>query len=248
MLLRAAGLALSFIINLCALTVATRASAQPADGAKTGAGSVSDDAKAHYRKGVVHYNLDEFRKAVEEFKAAYRLYPDPTFLYNIAQCHWKLNEANEAISFYRKYLRERPDAQNRDQVEKRIEELEALAATQSRARDPGPATPPPVTAAPPPVTPPAPAESAAASPPPAVPPASSVVSPSAQPAPVVGAVSDGSSSSPASPPIYKRWYVWAGVGAIVLAGVVTAVALSGGGGEPTYYRGDLEPRITIPTR
>ena len=48
------------------------------------------EAKLHYDQGTVHFNLDEWPQAIEEFKAAYRLYPDAIFLYNIAQCHRKL--------------------------------------------------------------------------------------------------------------------------------------------------------------
>ena len=83
------------------------------------------EAKAHYDQGTVHFNLDEWPQAIEDFKAAYRLYPDAIFLYNIAQCHRKIGDAAEALSFYKKYLRERPDAPNRPEVEKRIDELEA---------------------------------------------------------------------------------------------------------------------------
>jgi len=41
----------------------------------------------------------------------------------------------------------------------------------------------------------------------------------------------GAASSPAageSPPVYKRWWFWTGLGAVVAAGIVTAVVLSSG--------------------
>ena len=102
------------------------------------------EAKAHYDQGTVHFNLDEWPQAIEDFKAAYRLYPDAIFLYNIAQCHRKMGDAAEALSFYKKYLRERPDAPNRAEVEKRIDELEATQAAQAKSREAPPAglTPP----------------------------------------------------------------------------------------------------------
>ena len=102
------------------------------------------EAKAQYDRGTVHFNLDEWPQAIEDFKAAYRLYPDATFLYNIAQCHRKMGSAAEALSFYKKYLRERPDAPNRPEVEKRIDELEAAQAAQAKSREaPPPGVAPP---------------------------------------------------------------------------------------------------------
>jgi tetratricopeptide (TPR) repeat protein len=101
------------------------------------------EAKAHYDQGTVHFNLDEWPQAIEEFKDAYRLFPDATFLYNIAQCHRKMGNVAEALSFYKKYQRERPDAPNRAEVEKRIEELEAAKASKAREVPPPPPSAPP---------------------------------------------------------------------------------------------------------
>lgn len=45
-------------------------------------------------------------------------------LYNIAQCHQKLGHVDEALTFYKTYLRRAPDALNRSEVERRIQDLE----------------------------------------------------------------------------------------------------------------------------
>jgi tetratricopeptide (TPR) repeat protein len=82
-------------------------------------------ARAHYESGVAHYNLDEFAAALAEFTEAYRTKPDPSFLFNIAQCHRKLGDADAAVDFYHKYLRNLPDAPNRADVERLIAELRA---------------------------------------------------------------------------------------------------------------------------
>jgi tetratricopeptide (TPR) repeat protein len=100
---------------LCA-AVAPAARGAPAD-ARPGA------ARAHYESGVAHYNLDEFAAALAEFTEAYRTKPDPSYLFDIAQCHRKLGNADAAIDYYRKYLRNKPDAPNRDDVERTIAEL-----------------------------------------------------------------------------------------------------------------------------
>ena len=88
-------------------------------------------AKAKYESGVRHFDLAEFEPALADFKEAYRNKPDPVFLYNIAQCHRKLGHADEAISFYQTYLRKAPDAKNREEVERRISELQAIRNAES---------------------------------------------------------------------------------------------------------------------
>ena len=90
-----------------------------------------------------------------EYEAAYERKPLPGFLYNIAQCHRNLGNYKQAIFGYRNYLRQVPDAANREAVEALIDELE----TEQRAREDAAArerldhqpTPPPPRAAHPPL-------------------------------------------------------------------------------------------------
>jgi tetratricopeptide (TPR) repeat protein len=82
-------------------------------------------AKQHFEAGVSHSDLAEWEQALVEFKEAYRLKSDATFLYNIAQCHRKLGHVDDALAFYKTYLRRAPDAANREKVDRRILELEA---------------------------------------------------------------------------------------------------------------------------
>jgi len=81
-------------------------------------------AKALYQAGVLQYNLSEFQKALDNFKGAYEARPDAVLLFNIGQCHRMLGHAQEAIYAYRAYLREVPDAPNREEVERLRAELE----------------------------------------------------------------------------------------------------------------------------
>jgi hypothetical protein len=149
-------------------------------------------AKACFKRGRTHYQLGEYREALKEFKEAYRLRPDASFLYNIAQCHRQLGEVSDAIKFYGNYLREAPDAANRAEVERQIRELKAAAEKQQQQEQasvpaaaplaPGsaePASPLPPVTAPPAARPPA---AAVASPPAATPPPA----PAPAPAPSVG--------------------------------------------------------------
>ena len=80
--------------------------------------------REHYNLGTRHYQLGHFQEALGEYEAAYMAVPDPAFLFNIAQCHRKMSHDKEAVGFYKSYLRAAPNAPNRADVEKRIQELE----------------------------------------------------------------------------------------------------------------------------
>jgi tetratricopeptide (TPR) repeat protein len=83
-----------------------------------------EKARATYRLGIQHYNLAEYGAALESFKQAYREYEEPTLLFNIAQCHRQLGQKQEAVTFYKTYLREVPSAENREEVKRLIGVLE----------------------------------------------------------------------------------------------------------------------------
>jgi tetratricopeptide (TPR) repeat protein len=91
------------------------------------------EAKQHYDRGMAHYELGEFAAAVEEFKAAYARSQAPGLLFNLAQASRLGKDYAQALHFYRTYLRVRPEAANRDDVEKRIAELEPIVELQRRA-------------------------------------------------------------------------------------------------------------------
>ena len=120
---------------LLVATVFSLASAVASEGrAADKTGGVAETAKAHYKLGRTHYQLGEYREALKEFKEAYRLKQDPSFLYNIAQCHRQLREYSEAIKLYGNYLREAPDADNRDEVERQIRDLKAAHEKQQQEK------------------------------------------------------------------------------------------------------------------
>jgi tetratricopeptide (TPR) repeat protein len=168
----------------------------------------TDKAKARelYRVGTQDYNLAEYDKALDAFKEAYRNYEDPIFLFNIGQCHRQLGHKQDAVGFYRAYLRNAPDAPNRAEVNGLIEKLEAAIAQEEAAKRTAPTV-----AAPP-------------APPPVVQhPVEQPVTPSltvTEAAPPPAKVSTKT-------PVYKRWWVWTIVGVVVAgAAVGTAVAVT----------------------
>jgi tetratricopeptide (TPR) repeat protein len=81
-------------------------------------------AKRHFTKGEKLFALGRFDEALEQYEKAFEAKPLPGFLFNIAQCHRNLGNIDQAIFSYRKYLRESPDAENREAVEQQITELE----------------------------------------------------------------------------------------------------------------------------
>lgn len=91
-------------------------------------------AKAAYEDGTRSFNLAEYSQALQSYKESYRLRPDPALLFNIGQCHRLLGHTDEAVSLYKSYLREAPNAKNRADVEKRIDELQGQRPTITEAQ------------------------------------------------------------------------------------------------------------------
>jgi tetratricopeptide (TPR) repeat protein len=218
------------IVVVCAALVAALAGGQ----ARAEDSDVAR-AKKTYTRGMAHYHLREYVQAISAFEEAYRIHPDPVFLYNIAQAHRLSDKPEEALHFYRTYLRAAPKAANKREVDGRIEELQAVVnAKRNAATAPpqGPLTPSgtvtkTIVEPTPPSTPP--------TPPPALPP------PSPSPEPIV------KSPYPSPPPVApvaperrrtKPW-VWGVVagGVIVAAGLAVGlgVGLTVGRESPSSY-------------
>lgn len=210
---------------LAAATPVTAAPPSPEDKTK---------AREHYQRGLTHYDIKEYGEALAQFKNAYRVVQDPAFLFNIAQCYRKLGQDVEALDYYRNYLRRFPTAPNRAEVERRIQEIERELATKTPPGSAPRPSPPPTAVEPPPPRPApagtvtplvAPAPAASPSPPTAVPP---VTPPGdANRTPPAGVVATSSPDNRGDEPaFYQRWWFWTGVGAVVVAAVVTGVAIA----------------------
>ncbi len=88
--------------------------------------------KALFERGNQHYNLGEFAIALDNYKRAYRVKALPAFLFNIAQCHRKLDQHREAVAMYQSYLVGVPDAPNKKMVESLITESKGKLAEEAR--------------------------------------------------------------------------------------------------------------------
>jgi tetratricopeptide (TPR) repeat protein len=94
------------------------------------------DAREHFRVGSAAFQKGEFKRAIVEFKAAYEIAPDAGLLFNMAQAARCANDSEQALSLYKSYLRAQPAASNRQQVERRIAELELSTAAEKVAMAP----------------------------------------------------------------------------------------------------------------
>jgi cell division protein FtsN len=118
--------------------------------------------KSHYEKATRAYDVGKYQEAIEEYQKAYEIGGDPPMLYNIAQAYRLNDQPSEAVRFYRRYLQRSPNARNREDVERKIAELEKVVEERKKAAAASPPPPPqPVTPPPAPVTPVAPAPATA---------------------------------------------------------------------------------------
>jgi tetratricopeptide (TPR) repeat protein len=92
-------------------------------------------AKAAYEKGLGHYNLGDFEQAIVAFREAYAISSAPGLLFNIAQSYRLKKDYEQASYFYTTYLRLKPDASNRADVEARLEEMAKLIEEQKKLQN-----------------------------------------------------------------------------------------------------------------
>jgi hypothetical protein len=105
-------------------------------------------ARAHYDKGRSYFQVGEYEKALEEFKAAHIEKNDPAFIYNIAECYQQLRDPKEALVFYRRFIRLAPAHPARADAERHIAELESAAGAAPRPSGGAQAVGPPPPASP----------------------------------------------------------------------------------------------------
>lgn len=88
-------------------------------------------ARQLFVEGTQHYQAGRLNEALEQFLAAWRIVPSPELAYNVARTYERIGDTQRGVEFYRHYLRQAaPDAAERQNVERRIAELEAIARRQ----------------------------------------------------------------------------------------------------------------------
>lgn len=100
---------------------------------KTSASSSEAQARGHFVIAEKAFNIGRFDEALTSYEAAYDAKPLAGFLFNMAQCHRHLGQAQQAVFFYQRYLALDPQTPNRPLVEQLIvEQQEKLDAEKAR--------------------------------------------------------------------------------------------------------------------
>jgi tetratricopeptide (TPR) repeat protein len=228
-------LAFTLVAAVCAAPAVVHA-----EGTKKGA-------KVYYDKGSYEYNLGHFEQAIAAFEKAYEFSPVPILLFNIGQCHRQLGNKERAVFFYRRYLEQAPNADNRADVQNRIADLEQSMKEEREIQKRPPtevAATPAAPAAPPPEAPP-PAAAPRTPPAEAAPPAGGAIQVTASPPePRGGSEDDGSAR-------LRRTLAWsaAGAGTAALAlGIVETLLWRSKVNDFDNHLGPspLDPSQTIP--
>ncbi|MEK6606726.1 MAG: tetratricopeptide repeat protein [Myxococcota bacterium] len=163
---------------------------------------VDAQAKASFASGSALYEEGKYSEALVFFAKAFEVSGNAEILFNIALCHRNLGDYDKAIGYYTRYLELRPDASDRADVEKKIENLRVLQPKKSEP-EPAPSPPSPNLAAP----------------------------PQTQPESAPLADTSGAQESQ-NESVLGKWWFWTAIGVVVIgAAAGIAVASSGGEGE-----------------
>jgi hypothetical protein len=96
-----------------------------------------DAAGIHFSAAQAAERRHDWKTAIEEYENAYKLAPHPSVLFNMANAHEHLRHYREAGELFERYLHDAPDADDRQQVEKRIEKLRQHSSKVTVSYPPG---------------------------------------------------------------------------------------------------------------
>jgi tetratricopeptide (TPR) repeat protein len=85
---------------------------------------VTAEARTFFERGVAMFRRGRFDSALTAFVAAYRFSPLPEVVYNLAIVSERTEHIQDAIDYYREYLRAVPNDPDRASIETTIHELE----------------------------------------------------------------------------------------------------------------------------
>jgi tetratricopeptide (TPR) repeat protein len=83
-----------------------------------------ESARKTYQAGAQAYAEGRFKDAIDLFLEAARIAPNAAFSYNIGLAYEQLGDPDNALRWYRDYLRELPNAPDRAEIEPRILDAE----------------------------------------------------------------------------------------------------------------------------
>jgi tetratricopeptide (TPR) repeat protein len=100
-------------------------------------------AKELFERATRLYDVGKYGEAISTYEEAYLLVEDPVLLFNMGQAYRLWDRPEEAIRSYKNYLRKRPDATNRADVERKIADLERVVDERRRGGVPAAPMPAP---------------------------------------------------------------------------------------------------------
>jgi tetratricopeptide (TPR) repeat protein len=203
-------LAASALILVASLVQTPRARAAP------GAPSPDKQARELFQKAEISFNLGKFVEALADYQAAYQAKPLAPFLFNVAQCYRNMQDYERARFFFRRYLALDPRTPNRRMVDDLISEMSGkLENGKNDGKTDATALALSVPAA----------GGASAMRDDAATRLNLSASAPASPTGLAIATDGGRAAPDARPPaIYKRWWFWAGVGALAVGATAVAIA------------------------
>ncbi|UJR79067.1 tetratricopeptide repeat protein [Sandaracinus amylolyticus] len=86
---------------------------------------MTQEARVFFERGVAMFRRRQYDAALQAFTAAYNFARLPEVVYNLAVASERTGHTQDAIDYYREYLRARPDGPDRAYVERRIAQLRA---------------------------------------------------------------------------------------------------------------------------
>ncbi len=182
-------------------------------------------ARELFQKAEMSFNLGRFPDALEDYQAAYQAKPLPAFLFNVAQCYRNMRNYERARFFFRRYLALDPKTTNRRLVDDLIAEMTRELDKADKSDTAVALTP----------------VAGTASAPPSAPPPAPAAAPAPAPLPALALEDHPPPAAETNHPIYKRWWFWAGAGAVV-AGAVVAGILIARAGTPQGSLGTIDGR------
>jgi tetratricopeptide (TPR) repeat protein len=78
------------------------------------------------KEGQKRFDLGKFDDAIKLFEESYDIHPFPEALFNLGQAWRQKGDYRKAVFYYKAYLRNKPNAANRKEVEKLISESERV--------------------------------------------------------------------------------------------------------------------------
>lgn len=100
-------------------------------------------AREAYRLGREAYKAGNYREALIHLKKAYKLKPLPALLRYTGETYYKMNKAQEAIKYFRAYIKAAPMAVDRAKVEGKVRQLELIVGPGDEEEDEEDMAPPP---------------------------------------------------------------------------------------------------------